>query len=162
LAEELGVDPGPDLRQLHHEVLRQEVPSPVPAGAPATPSAPEQPAVPLITTAGIPRPVTALIGRRDELAQASDLLKQPDVRLVTLLGRGGVGKTRLALAVADSLASVPDAGQVVVASLAAVADPDDLLPVICRAVGASPDWAGERARDVAVRALRGRPVLLVL
>ena len=161
LAEELGVDPGPDLRQLHREVLRQEVAPPVPAGAPAAPPTPEQPAAP-VTPAGIPRPVTALIGRRDELSQASDLLGQPDVRLVTLLGPGGVGKTRLALAVADSLASVPDAGQVVVTSLAAVADPADLLPAICRAAGASPDWAGEPARDVAVRALRGRPVLLVL
>lgn len=54
--------------------------------------------------AGLPQPLTQLVGRGGELAELSHLLGQPEVRLVSVLGPGGVGKTRLALELAHALA----------------------------------------------------------
>src|SRR5690348_15530980 len=47
---------------------------------------------------------TPFIGREDELSRLLKLLEQPDARLITILGAGGIGKTRLAFAVASSIA----------------------------------------------------------
>jgi predicted ribonuclease YlaK len=49
----------------------------------------------------LPAPVTPFVGRRAELADIAQLLANPACRLVSLVGPGGVGKTRLALAAAD-------------------------------------------------------------
>ena len=61
-------------------------------------------AVTFANAPNLPLPLTRLIGREHELAVLSDLLRRDDVRLVTLTGPGGVGKTRLALRVAEGIA----------------------------------------------------------
>jgi predicted ATPase len=84
--------------------------------------------------AELPVSLTPLIGREREVAVVAGLLQRPDVRLVTLTGPGGVGKTRLAIAVASVLESTFADG-VAFVSLAAVREPNVILPAIGQALG---------------------------
>ena len=90
LIDELGLEPTPALRQLEEAILTHDpsLQAP-PAARPAAGS--------------LPLPPTRTVGRDEDREAVAKLLRQPDVRLVTLTGAGGVGKTRLALEVARVL-----------------------------------------------------------
>ena len=107
----------------------------------------------------LPVPPTPLLGRSRELDLVAGLLARPDVRLVVLTGLGGVGKTRLALALAERLQ--PSYGEVVWVPLAAVTDPALVLTSVGRAVGVPGPEALDPREAIAER-LRGRRVLLVV
>jgi predicted ATPase len=104
---------------------------------PARPAAP----VPARSRGPWPLPVgtTSLVGREQVIGKVADLIERPGARLVTLTGPGGVGKTRLAVAVGERLCDRFDAGTAFV-PLAAVTDPGLVLAAVGRAVDA--DLAG--------------------
>jgi predicted ATPase len=102
-----------------------------PAAAPAAPQGPRP----------LPVDATSLVGREDAIEEVAGLAGQPGVRLVTLTGVGGIGKTRLAVAVGERLGDRFGAGTAFV-PLAAVTDPGLVLAGVARAVGAELAGAG--------------------
>ena len=82
----------------------------------------------------LPVASTSLIGREHDIAEVSKLLEKPEVRLVTLTGPGGIGKTRLAIAVGEQLDDRYPQGAVFV-PLASIAQPELVLPRIAAAAG---------------------------
>jgi predicted ATPase/DNA-binding SARP family transcriptional activator len=142
LADELGVDPSPELRELHLAVLR------------ADPSL----AVDRRTRAGNLRAaLTSFVGRDEELRLIAKRLSEG--RLVTLTGPGGAGKTRLAVTAAAGVADDYPGG-VWLVELASVGTPDDVpqavLGTVCPGVGGGTGMLESRARPpVAARDATG-------
>jgi predicted ATPase/DNA-binding SARP family transcriptional activator len=168
LAEELGLDPGPRLRSLQLQILaqEQELDGGVAAsgeitlaGGPATLAAADLRAEP-VTPSQIPLAPTETIGRDAEVAAVVRMLREPAVRLVTLTGPGGVGKTRLAQVVAHFVEpEIPDGAHWV--ELAAVARSGDVAFTLAQELGVS--VAPGENLDVALRRfLAVRRLLLVL
>lgn len=104
-------------------------------------------------------PLTTLLGRGTHLLDLERRLASPDVRLLTLTGMGGVGKTRLAVELAWRQQHFYDA--VYFISLVATYDPDEVLSVIVQTLELEM-VTGRALRDVLVVGLQGKDVLLVL
>ncbi|HWT82440.1 MAG TPA: winged helix-turn-helix domain-containing protein, partial [Candidatus Methylomirabilis sp.] len=81
----------------------------------------------------LPNPRTSLIGREREVAEVAELLLRPHVRLLSLTGAGGAGKTRLAIAVASSMADQFPAG-VQFVGLASITHPDLVAPALAKSL----------------------------
>jgi predicted ATPase/DNA-binding winged helix-turn-helix (wHTH) protein len=109
----------------------------------------------------LPIPRTTLIGREQQVAEACELLLRNEVRLLSLTGPGGAGKTRLAIAVAGKVAE-HFTGGVQFVNLASITQPDLFLAALAEAMdirgvadGTIPQRIGEQLRD-------SGPFLLVL
>ena len=136
LVDELGVDPGPELQALHQRILEQD-PGPARHRAHAGPRRRPAPArVAREWHSEVVVPPNALLGREREVEYLVGLLADATQRLVTVTGVGGVGKTRLAYAVASAARDHFRDG-VAIVSLAPLADPAMVLPAIGRATGLS-------------------------
>jgi predicted ATPase/DNA-binding SARP family transcriptional activator len=164
LERELGVNPLPETRAVSDAIRAGEVPLQIiPGLAPrsrtagvftATLAAAE--AEPPPVSRALPAPTTALIGRQSELAALSELLSDSQVRLLSLTGAGGSGKTRLALEAARASAAQFADGAVFVA-LAALRDPALVIEVIAQACG-----FGQRGLTALAEQLRAKQLLIVL
>ncbi|MFB9837876.1 ATP-binding protein, partial [Actinoallomurus acaciae] len=152
LAEELGADPSPELSAVHLSILRAE-----PAAPPETPG----------VRRTLPAQLTSFVGREEELQRIGKLLATG--RLVTLLGPGGSGKTRLAIE-----AAAQENGEVCFVDLAPVADDatgarHSVVQAVVEALGLRESGlftpTAETRPDPAdrlVAALSERPILLIL
>ncbi|MCC6943966.1 MAG: TIR domain-containing protein [Thermomicrobiales bacterium] len=129
-----------------------EPPAPIPAveDSPGT--------IPVATN--VPAPLSDIIGRDEQIAAVCALLDARGTRLVTLTGPGGVGKTRLALAVAWQLQETFP-GSIAFVDLAPVRDAALVLPEIAAAVGLS-NTGQESLMTKLHTALRNQRILLVL
>ncbi|WP_202121372.1 BTAD domain-containing putative transcriptional regulator [Streptomyces sp. BA2] len=147
LLDELGVDPGAELWQLHQRVLTAD-PS---LTAPASPDGPR-------AAGNLPAETTTFIGRESMLRKTRKLLES--ARLVTLTGPGGVGKTRLGLrAAAEASWAFPHGAWL--ADLAPLTEPRLLDRAVAEALGI-PDQSLRPGTAVLVEHLRERQLLLVL
>ena len=146
LHDELGLEPGPELRQLQGRILQHDPSLVVP------PRGDEWLAV-------LPAPSNALLGRERELSDLRILILREDARLLVLTGAGGAGKTRLALEAARQTAASFANGAAFV-SLALLRNPALVVGEISRALGVR-EAAGEPLETLAA-ALRPRELLLVL
>jgi DNA-binding SARP family transcriptional activator len=146
LMKELGLEPSPRLRALQAAVLRQD-PSLVlePPEVRARRHLPIQP--------------NALTGREREVSEVTELVASGGVRLVTLAGPKGVGKTRLAIAAAERLAVSFQDG-VWFVDLASVREAAQVVPAIAQALGV--EEKGRPLEDVMRQHLRDKELLLVL
>ncbi|MET7970958.1 BTAD domain-containing putative transcriptional regulator [Micromonospora sp. NPDC005305] len=170
LADELGIDPAPELQALAEAILRQQVPAPAPATPPvAEPAAPPA-AAPARTAAALPAPqalprhdlprrLASVIGRHDDVQRVLDRLRE--ARVVTLTGPGGVGKTTLALEVArqadDALAD-----RVHLVRLAALPSGTDLPEAVAGQLGVAAGGPGPAATAALVAWLGADRTLLVV
>ncbi|MFC9694618.1 BTAD domain-containing putative transcriptional regulator [Kribbella sp. NPDC056951] len=166
LADELGADPGTRLRDVHVAVLRGDAVDPVAVSTPAP--------MPAVPRSNLRAPVTSFVGRHEDVAELSRLLSN-GTRLVTMVGPGGAGKTRLATETGRTLVEQSGDG-IWFVELAPLGDAADVAPAVLSALGASeyvdltppsslvPKQlrASRAATDRLVEVIADRRILLVL
>lgn len=109
----------------------------------------------------LPAGTTTLVGREDDLQRVRAVLLVDGERLVTLTGRGGVGKTSLALVAARGLLDEHPGG-VWLVRLATATSPYEMLPAVAAAIGAEGDVSGSPLEAIVARLRERGPVLLLL
>jgi predicted ATPase/DNA-binding SARP family transcriptional activator len=166
LEAELGLAPQPETKRLDEAIRAGQVSPPVARSAPPSDRLPEQsktgaaraPRAPLPPQ--LPAPTTALLGRADELAKLAERLADPNCRLLTIVGPGGSGKTRLALKAAANYGARTGL-PVHFVPLAMAREPGMMAAAIGDALGLvfseQPDGT-----SLLIDALRGQSLLLVL
>jgi predicted ATPase/Tfp pilus assembly protein PilF len=132
---------------------------------PDEPLAKSPPLTPAAERAGprhnLPQQSTTFVGRETELAQLATLLANPHCRLLTLVGPGGVGKTRLALEVAATRLDRCQHG-VYFIPLAPLSEPATIVPAIAASVGYTFHNDGRAAQQQLLDYVRDKELLLVL
>ena len=153
LADELGVDPGPQLQRIHHQILTQDT------GLNAEPSSPSRSPSPP-ANGNLPALPRGVVGRDQALDQIAHLLHH--ARLLTLTGPGGAGKTTLAVEAARRQPRPPHGTWLV--ELAPVSTSEAVVTTIASALGITGGGLGAATIDAAAltRTLVDRQLLVVL
>lgn len=166
LREELDETPSLKLQSLLHSLslthAQEESPGNIdPLPSQATPTTEREKALPSMRSPdALPAAFTPFFGRKEEIAQTLALLKQPAVRIVTLTGLGGSGKTRLALQAAHA---AQESGEQAVyfVPMADITEARLIGEAICSAMRL--ESVGQNAPlDLAAKAIQDRPTLLIL
>jgi len=153
LDEEIGVEPTEDVVALAKAVRDGSL-------APETQTVSSMENTPLPVPNNIPMELSRFFGRRAELAQLRDYLHNPHLRLVTMIGQGGTGKTRLAIeAVRQNMRLFPDGVWFV--KLEGVVSADLVLPEIYKVLGITYPQR-EKAQDELIEYMNGHHILMVL
>ena len=148
LVEQLGIEPAAELHELQKAILAHDPAIDAPAAPPSLPG-----------VRVLPAPPNRTVGRGHELAAIGERLQTGSVRLLTLTGPGGVGKTRLALEAARTVAAdFADGAQFV--SLAALQRPEDVPAAIVSALSIVV-LSGESAEQAVERFLAAKHRLLI-
>lgn len=147
LAQELGAEPEDEMRTLYEQLL---------AGEKLLPKSTSV----VGEAIGFPSLSTLFVGRLNELAQVEAALEQTDCRLLTLVGSGGSGKSRLAIQTGRHQAGARPHGAHFI-SLSGIDTPDFLVSAIANALGFSLRGRGE-FQEQFLNALRNKEILLVL
>ena len=154
LVDELGLEPGLELQELQQAILAHD------ATLRPTRDEREGKQGAVRTRSRLPHPPNRTVGRSRELRQVAELLRAEHARLVTLIGPGGVGKTRLALESAHAAeGSFADGAYFV--SLAATERADDVPATVAAALELTP-LAGESPAKAVERHVTARQILLVI
>ena len=120
----------------------------------------EFPALRSLNRSNLPTPAHPLVGRKHEIARALELLSRDEVRLLTLLGPGGAGKTRLSIELAaDSIGRYRDGVWIV--PLAPIPDQELMVSELARVLEVNP-VAGESLQQTLIARMAEREILLVL
>ncbi|MFG2653315.1 BTAD domain-containing putative transcriptional regulator [Streptomyces sp. NPDC048436] len=163
LADELGIDPGPDLRRMHEAILRADE-GLLPAVPDAPDPAPKEHAVPV--AALLPPTIGDFTGRDTQLAGVRAALSGPReaMPVVVVSGPGGIGKSTLGVRAAHQVADAYPDGQLY-AELRGATDPvapGEVLGRLLYALGADPPDGDAERRDLFRSLVAGRRILLVL
>jgi predicted ATPase/DNA-binding SARP family transcriptional activator len=157
LVDELGIDPGPALRRLEARILAQDPSLAAVSPARQTVAAP-------MATGNLRERLSSFVGRSAELEELKEVVRSS--RLVTLIGPGGVGKTRLALETAATLREEHRDGAWLV-DLASVTEAEGVAPAMAGTFGAAAagltgPLSPSSTVELIVRYLAGRSLLVVL
>ncbi|HUP20005.1 MAG TPA: BTAD domain-containing putative transcriptional regulator, partial [Gemmatimonadota bacterium] len=145
---DLEMEPSPESEALARRIRAREAPA-------ETPFAPAEPA----ERRSLPEFITPLVGRGREIAAGAELLRRNDVRLLTVTGPGGIGKSRLTVEIARELEpDYPDGVWYV--PLVPVSDPDHVVGAIAQALGVKA--RDDRLVEAVIERLGDRRALLVL
>ena len=159
LAQDLQAAPAAETTDLLATLKREQQPAASQSFPSPTKPRPADEAAMTPATHNLPAPVTSLLGRNQATAAIQKLFRAARARLITLTGPGGVGKTRLALHVAQTL--VADFAGVYLIALAPLYEPDLLLAAIAQTLGIQ-EVGDQPLLQTVKDALRNRQILLVL